>query len=91
MHQLMIKMLLSICFVKEVAIKKFTIPILTIVQITTHKGAKGMKKYKEPQSPEEALKRLKTAISFICRGRVNDYKPEAAKMLAYLESGLISL
>ena len=50
-----------------------------------------MKKYKEPQSPEEALKRLKTAISFICRGRINDYKPEAAKMLAYLEKGLISL
>lgn len=50
-----------------------------------------MKKYVEPKSPEEALKRLRSALNYICRGKIADYKPEAVKLLAYLEKGLISL
>ena len=50
-----------------------------------------MRKYVEPKSPEEALKRLRSAINYICRGKINDYKPEAVKLLKYLEGGLISL
>lgn len=50
-----------------------------------------MKVWKEPKSPEEALKRLEGAVNRIAQGKVQDYKPEAKQLIRYLRGGLVSL